>query len=49
MAFRSNRPQVVAVTGAGTVATVAPGVATVTATLSYQGASVTTDFVVLVR
>jgi beta-glucosidase len=47
--FTSNRPSVVAVTGAGTLRTVAPGVATITATATYGGGSVSTAFVVAVR
>ncbi len=45
--FESNRPEVVAVNG-DQIITVAPGVATITATATYNGESVSTDFVVYV-
>jgi beta-glucosidase len=47
--FSSNRPSVVAVGGDDEIRTVAPGVAMITTTLTHQGASVSTTFVVLVR
>jgi beta-glucosidase len=47
--YRSNRPGVVLVDRAGTIRTVAPGVATVTATVAYQGVTASTSFVVAVR
>lgn len=45
--FESNRPEVVAVDG-DQIRTVAPGVATITATATYNGESASTDFVVYV-
>jgi beta-glucosidase len=44
--FRSNRPQVVRVDGNQTIRTVGAGVATVTATVHYNGKSASTTFVV---
>jgi len=49
VALTSDRPGVVAVEADGTVRTVAPGVATVTATVTYGGASATADMVLVVR
>jgi beta-glucosidase len=46
--YSSNRPSVVAVGSDGVIRTVNGGVATVTATLTYNGGSATTDFVVYV-
>ena len=45
--YSSNRPSVVSVTG-DVIRTEAPGVATITATATYNGVSVSTDFVVYV-
>jgi beta-glucosidase len=45
--YQSNRPVVVTVDG-GTVRTAGRGVATVTATVAYRGATVTAEFVVTV-
>jgi beta-glucosidase len=47
--YRSNRPSVVSVDRAGAVHTVAAGVATVTATVTYRGATAQERFVVYVR
>ncbi len=47
--YQSNRPAVVLVDPTGTIRTVEPGVATVTATVSYQGVTASTTFVVDVR
>ncbi|HEU5157876.1 MAG TPA: glycoside hydrolase family 3 C-terminal domain-containing protein [Streptosporangiaceae bacterium] len=47
--YRSNRPAVVSVDRAGVVRTAAPGVATVTATVTYRGAMASSRFVVYVR
>jgi beta-glucosidase len=47
--FRSNRPQVVVVDRRGRIRTVAPGVATVTASLELHGVAKSVDFVVLVK
>jgi beta-glucosidase len=44
--FHSNRPQVVRVDGNQTIRTVGAGVATVTATVQYNGRSASTTFVV---
>ena len=44
--FRSDRPQVVRVDAHGTIRTVGAGVATVTATVRYQGKTASTSFVV---
>jgi beta-glucosidase len=44
--YRSDRPQVVHVDGNGTIRTAGPGVATVTATVHYNGRSASTTFVV---
>ena len=46
--YASNRPEVVKVDG-DDITTVAPGVATITATLTYNGESATTKFVVYVE
>ena len=46
--YSSNRPDVVAVDG-DVITTVAPGVATITATATYNGVTVSTDFVVYVE
>jgi beta-glucosidase len=48
VALSSDRPAVVAVDG-GAARTVATGVATLTATVSYHGINVSTEFVVVVR
>jgi beta-glucosidase len=45
--YTSNRPSVVSVTD-GVIRTVTPGVATITATATYNGVSASTDFVVYV-
>lgn len=45
--YSSNRPEVVSVNG-DEIRTEAPGVATITATVTYNGESVSTDFVVYV-
>jgi beta-glucosidase len=45
--YSSNRPSVVSVTD-GVIRTEGPGVATITATATYNGVSVSTDFVVYV-
>ena len=47
--YASNRPHVVAVDRRGVIRTVAAGVATVTATVQYQGGTRSVDFVVYVR
>ncbi|MEE6260780.1 glycoside hydrolase family 3 C-terminal domain-containing protein [Plantactinospora sonchi] len=47
--YRSNRPQVVSVDPAGVIRTRATGIATVTASVTYQGVTRSTDFVVGVR
>ena len=47
--YRSNRPEVVAVDGAGILRTRNPGVATITATLTVSGRTITEDFVVHVH
>ncbi|MEO3821138.1 glycoside hydrolase family 3 C-terminal domain-containing protein [Plantactinospora sp. B24E8] len=47
--YHSNRPEVVAVDPAGVIRTRATGVATVTATVSFQGVTRSTEFVVGVR
>jgi beta-glucosidase len=47
--YRSNRPNVVSVNGSGVIRTVGSGVATVTATVGYHGASTTGTFVVDVQ
>ena len=47
--YESNRPSVVAVDRRGVIRTVAAGVATVTATVQYQGGTRSVDFVVYVR
>jgi beta-glucosidase len=48
--YRSNRPGVVSVDRAGVLRTAAaPGVATVTATVTYRGAGASSQFVVYVR
>jgi beta-glucosidase len=44
--YRSNRPQVVRVEGNRTIRTVGAGVATVTATVHYNGRSASTTFVI---
>ncbi|WP_437313484.1 glycoside hydrolase family 3 C-terminal domain-containing protein [Sorangium sp. So ce385] len=49
VSFRSNRPRVVSVDRHGTIRTEAPGVATVTASVEYRGATATVDFVIYVR
>lgn len=49
VSFHSNRPRVVAVDHRGTIRTVGPGVATVTASLEFNGVSRSVDFVVLVK
>ncbi|WP_437995746.1 glycoside hydrolase family 3 C-terminal domain-containing protein [Sorangium sp. So ce185] len=49
VSFRSNRPRVVSVDRRGTIRTEAPGVATVTASVEYRGATATVDFVIYVR
>ena len=46
--FRSNRPQVVRVERNGTIRTAGAGIATVTATVHYNGRSASTTFVVRV-
>jgi beta-glucosidase len=46
--FRSNRPQVVRVDRNGTIRTAGAGIATVTATVHYNGRSASTTFVVRV-
>ena len=46
--YSSNRPSVVSVTD-GVIKTEAPGVATITATTTYNGVSASTDFVVYVE
>ena len=46
--YSSNRPSVVAVND-NVITTVAPGVATITATATYNGKTVSTDFVVYVE
>ncbi|AGL16135.1 glycoside hydrolase family 3 domain-containing protein [Actinoplanes sp. N902-109] len=46
VAYRSDRPGVVRVSGNGTLATVGRGVATITATVRYHGARASTSFVV---
>jgi len=46
VSYRSNRPQVVRVEGNRTIRTVGAGVATVTATVRYNGRSASTTFVV---
>jgi regulation of enolase protein 1 (concanavalin A-like superfamily) len=48
LSFRSNRPSVVSVDHRGGIRTVANGVATITATARYHGASASTSFVVRV-
>ena len=47
--YRSNRPSVVAVRPPGTIRTVRNGVATITATVTHNGVSSSTSFVVYVR
>jgi beta-glucosidase len=47
--YRSNRPHVVSAGHAGVLRTVAPGVATVTVTVTYRGATASAPFVVDVR
>ncbi len=47
VSYTSNRPSVVSVDG-DVIRTVAPGVATITATVTYNGASATGEFVVYV-
>jgi beta-glucosidase len=47
--YRSNRPAVVSAGRAGALRTTGPGVATVTATVTYRGVSRSADFVVYVR
>ena len=49
VSYHSSWPTVVAVGTGGEIRTVAPGVATVTATVTYQGAKATGQFVVKVR
>ncbi|WP_437291801.1 glycoside hydrolase family 3 C-terminal domain-containing protein [Sorangium sp. So ce406] len=49
VSFESNRPRVVSVDGAGTLRAVAPGVATVTASVEYRGVTAKVDFVIYVR
>ena len=49
VSYRSNRPSVVAVRPPGTIRTVRSGVATITATVTYNGISSSTSFVVYVR
>lgn len=44
--YRSDRPQVVRVDGNGIIRTAGAGVATVTATVRYNGRSASTTFVV---
>jgi beta-glucosidase len=46
--YTSKRPEVVAVAEDGTIRTVGSGVATVTATATYQATVLSTDFVVRV-
>ena len=46
--YKSNRPGVVSVDDNGVIRTVGPGVATITATATYNGETVSTDFVVYV-
>ncbi|MEN3361602.1 MAG: beta-glucosidase [Mycobacteriales bacterium] len=46
--YRSNRPHIVSVDRAGTVRTIAPGVATITATVDYRGTAKSATFVVRV-
>ncbi|HEY1517525.1 MAG TPA: glycoside hydrolase family 3 C-terminal domain-containing protein [Solirubrobacteraceae bacterium] len=48
LSFSTDRPSVVSVDRAGAIHTVSNGVATVTATASYRGASASTSFVVRV-
>ncbi|MBE1492266.1 glycoside hydrolase family 3 C-terminal domain-containing protein [Plantactinospora soyae] len=47
--YRSNRPGVVSVDPAGVIRTGVPGVATITATVSYRGVSRSTEFSLGVR
>lgn len=47
--YTSNRPSVVSVGENNVITTVAPGVATITAKLTYNGKSASTDFVVYVE
>jgi len=47
--YRSNRPDVVSVTGAGVLRTAGSGLATVTVRVEYEGAAAETEFVVYVR
>jgi len=47
--YRSNRPGVVMVDRHGVLATVGPGVATVTASVEYGGVTKSVDFIVYVR
>jgi beta-glucosidase len=49
VSYRSNRPSVVAVSPSGAIRTVRSGVATITATVTYNGVSSSTSFVVDVR
>ncbi|XYI00906.1 hypothetical protein ACMHYB_14575 [Sorangium sp. So ce1128] len=49
VSFDSNCPHVVSVDRRGTIRTVAPGVATVTASVEYRGVTATVEFVIYVR
>jgi beta-glucosidase len=49
VAYRTNRPSVVTADPDGTVRTVGPGVGTVTAIVTVNGGSASTEFVVVVR
>ncbi|WP_437738182.1 glycoside hydrolase family 3 C-terminal domain-containing protein [Sorangium sp. So ce1335] len=49
VSFESNRPRVVSVDGDGAIRTIAPGVATVTASVEYRGVTAKVDFVIYVR
>ncbi|WP_437676775.1 glycoside hydrolase family 3 C-terminal domain-containing protein [Sorangium sp. So ce131] len=49
VSFVSNRSEVVSVDEGETIRTVAPGVATVTASVEYRGVTTTVDFVIYVR
>jgi beta-glucosidase len=44
--YTSNRPRIVRVSGSGTIRAVRSGVATITATVCYHGATASTSFVV---
>jgi beta-glucosidase len=47
--YRSNRPNVVSVVGSGALRTADSGVATITVTVTYHGATASTRFVIDVR